>query len=558
MILYLVKLVVDEVSAGTQSSGANASFDKIGLLVLAMGVMALISSLVGVIGTYVQEMQRQLVADDMQNRMHAKSVEIDLEFFENSDYYDTLHRAQEEGTTRPAAIVEHGIGVLRSGLSLTLIAGLVLTLHWGVGLVLLGACVPGALVQLRFSEKLYSWKKSITTTERHAWYSHLLLSGADAAKELRLLGFGELFSSRFSALRESIRLERFVILRGRALAILATQTLATVGVYGSYGFIAFRTFSGLLTVGDLVLYYQLFRYSQELLTDLLRNAAALYEDDLYLLNLFEFLDLKRSVLEPERPHFIPPGREGAICFENISFSYPGTSRDVLRNLSFEITPGECVAFVGKNGSGKSTLVKLLTRLYDPTGGSILVGGVDVRNLETKTLRRQLSVVFQDSMKYQLTARENIWLGNLELDRNDSRIEVAARLAGVEPTLLQLPNGVDSVLGRWFDEGHELSIGEWQKIALARAYLRDAHILVMDEPTSSMDARAEHEIFERFHDLAKERTSILISHRLSTVKMCDRIYMLDEGRIQEAGTHDELHRHGGAYASLFDAQARHYQ
>jgi ATP-binding cassette subfamily B protein len=337
-----------------------------------------------------------------------------------------------------------------------------------------------------------------------------------------------------------------------------TQSVGTLATFGALAYIANQTVHGTLTIGDLVMYYQAFQRGQAYLQNVVSGLASLYEDSLFLTNLYEFLDLQPRIVEPSTPRPLAiPLRQG-ITFEHVRFSYGASDQTVLDDITLTIRPGEHIALVGANGAGKTTLVKLLCRLYDPSAGRITLDGVDLREFDTTDLRRQISVVFQDYAHYQLSARENIWLGNTALPPDGGTIAAAAQAAGADALIDSLPHGYDTRLGNWFDDGHELSIGQWQKIALARAFFRDAQIIVLDEPTSALDAAAEYEVFQQFRHLATRRTTILISHRFSTVRMADRIYMLANGRITEAGSHAELMRQGGEYARLFELQAGNYR
>jgi len=306
-----------------------------------------------------------------------------------------------------------------------------------------------------------------------------------------------------------------------------------------------------------VMYFQAFQRGMGFLQDFLTSLAGLYEDNLFLSNLYEFLDLVPQVAEPRTPAPFPRPMQQGITLDHVTFHYPGGSRPVLDDICLTLRPGEHVALVGENGSGKTTLVKLLCRLYDPSAGVISVDGRDLREFATTDLRREISVVFQDYARYQLTARENIGFGDSRAPATDERIESAARQSGAHPIIAGLPKGYETNLGKWFEDGEELSIGEWQKVALARAFLREAPIIVLDEPTSALDAKAEFDFYEKFRSVAQGKTAVLISHRFSTVRMADRIFVLDKGRIVESGSHDELVRAGGLYAELFGTQARYY-
>jgi ATP-binding cassette subfamily B protein len=342
-----------------------------------------------------------------------------------------------------------------------------------------------------------------------------------------------------------------------ALEVVA-DAVAQVAVYGSFLFVGYRTVMGNLTLGDLVMFYQAFQKGQGFLQSFLNNLAGLYEHNLFISNLYEFLDIPRKVTDPEQPVPPPQPLTEGIEFRNVGFRYPASERSVLEDVNLTIRPGEVVALVGENGSGKTTLVKLLCRLYDPDSGSITLDGVDLRSFMTNVLRREISVIFQDYAHYNLSAAENIGFGNVELSDNLEAIVAAAKHADAHDAIMSLPQGYDTMLGKLLDNGEELSIGQWQKIALARAFLRGSQVIVLDEPTSAMDPKAEAGVFEKFRELLDGRTAILISHRLSTVRMADRIYVLQEGRVIESGTHDELVYRNGTYANLFESQARHYR
>jgi ATP-binding cassette subfamily B protein len=556
--LYLMKLVVDAVTAGLAAADKGAAFSHVASLIVLTGVVTLINSAVASAAGFVSEAQGLNVTDRVQDIIHAKSIEADLEYYEHSQYYDTLHRAQQEAPYRPTKILNGLLQVGQNLISLVAMVGLLVSLHWGVAVVLFITAIPNVLVRLKYAKTMYGWSRRRTPTERMAWYFNWMLTRDTHAKEVRLFELGSLFRNRYREMRRQLRQERLRIISRRSLADLGAQVIAMLGVFGSYAFIAYRTVLGIVTMGDLVMYYQAFQRGQGFLRDVLGGMAGLYEDSLFLSNLYEFLDLKRRIVDPARPQAIPHPMRTGVAFDHVRFRYPDSTRNVLEDITLRIRPGEVVALVGENGSGKTTLVKLLCRLYDPLEGSITMDGTDLREFETTALRREMSVIFQDYAHYNLTVRENIWFGNVALPADESAIAEAARQAGADQVIQRLPHGYDTILGKWFEEGEELSIGEWQKVALARAFLRDAQIIVLDEPTSAMDAKAEYEVFQRFRTLVRGRAAILISHRFSTVRMADSIYVLDGGRIIEGGSHDELIRLGGTYARLFETQAQHYR
>ncbi len=558
LLLYLTKQVVDAVTIGLTVPDKGVAFGHVLFLIGLMGVITLISFLCRSLTGLVSEMQSQIVTDHVHDIIHAKSIEMDLAYYENPQYYDTLHRAQQETPFRPASIVNGLVQFGQNGISLVAIAGLLFSLHWGIALILFVAIVPGIIVRLKYAHKIYHWKHKRTSTERRALYFHWLLTGDEHAKENRLFGLGSLFKNSFHNLRKKLREERIKIGVKRSVGEFITQTSAAFAVLGSFAFIAYQAVQGSITVGALVMYYQAFQYGQKNLWEILRSLAKLYEDNMFLSCLYEFLALKPSVVEPHHPRPTPKTIRTGIVFDQVSFQYPTGTRKVFEGVNLTIRPGEAVALVGENGAGKTTLIKLMCRLYDPSAGKITIDGINLRDFKISELRRKISVIFQDYAKYHLTAQENIWFGNINFPSDDKRIDAAARFSGADKVINSLPNGYDTILGKWFEHGEELSMGEWQKIALARVFLRDAQIIVLDEPTSALDAQAEYEVFQKFRKLTKGRTAILISHRFSTVRMADRIFVLNNGKIIESGTHNELLHHGGMYARLFQTQAQYYK
>jgi len=556
--LYLIKLVIDGVSAGLTAPDRVAAFQGVTLLIIISGCVVLFERIVGTLGGLVGTAQAELVTDRMYEILHTKSAEMDLEYYENSDYYDTLHRAQREAPYRPTRILNGLFSLGQSAISLIAIGGLLLSFHWSVPIFLIVAAMPSLLIRFRFANTIYTWSRRRTPIERKASYFSSMLTEGGHAKEIRLFNLGNIFIERFGNLRSLIRRERLDLLTKRAVADLVTNSGAIVPAFALYGFLAHRALNGLMTIGDLVMFYQAVQRGQSYLQQILGSIADLYENNLFLSNVHEFLSLKPKITTPTRPKAIAvPLREG-IVFHGVKFQYPNSDGKILDAIDLRIRPGEHIALVGENGSGKTTLVKLLCRLYDPTEGAITIDGIDLRELSLEALRSKISIVFQDYARYHLTAKENIWFGNIELPPDEKRIVSAARQAGAHEAIAKLRQGYETVLGKWFENGAELSVGEWQKVALARAFLRGSEILILDEPTSAMDAKAEYELFKKFHKLSKGRTAILISHRLSTVKMVDHIYFLEHGTIVESGTHDELIDQRGKYAYMFERQAQNYR
>jgi ATP-binding cassette, subfamily B, bacterial len=387
------------------------------------------------------------------------------------------------------------------------------------------AAAPGLWVRARQARENYELQRKQTATERSASYIDLTLTNEWFAKELRLFGLGDFFSKRSQALREKLREERMALAKKRTARELITHLFTNAAVYGGLAFIALRAATGAITVGALVMFYQAIQRAQASMQEFLTGMANLYENNLFLRNLSEFLDLQPRIVATKNPKPLPQSIREGIVFENVSFSYPGKKAVVLQDVSFTIRPGQKLALVGENGSGKTTLVKLMCRLYDPTHGRILLDGIDIREFDVNQLRARFSVIFQDFVRYQLTLAENVGLGNVSGMEDRAKIVEASKKAGAHEFVEKFPQGYDTRLGRAFHEGEEISGGEWQKVALARAFLRESPFIIMDEPSSAMDARAEFELFQRFAEMAAGRTAVLISHRLSTVRMADTIVLL---------------------------------
>jgi ATP-binding cassette, subfamily B, bacterial len=556
--LFLMKLIVDAVTLGATSDDKQAALTQVFFLIALAGAIAILIAICNSAATITSANQSALVSDHIQSIMHAKSVQTDLEYYETPGYYDIFHRAQIEAPSRPIRIVNGVVQVARSAVSLMALAALLLSLSWVLGAVLVLAAIPGAIVRRKSADQMFRWQEACTSKQRRAWYLHSLLTGDGHAKEIRLFDLGSIFMSQYRELQEQIRKERLNILYRRSLIELAAQGIAIVGVFVSLGYIAYQAVLGSITLGSLVMYFGAFQQGQSYLNSLMSGIAGLYEDNLFLSSFYEFLDLESKVKEPDNPQTVPKPINEGITLENVNFRYTDSPSLALEDVSFQIKPGQVVALVGENGSGKTTLIKLLCRLYDPESGRITIDGIDIRNFLTTDLRKEISIIFQDYARYNLTARQNIWLGDVECSIDDEKIIRSSQNAGADDVISNLEKGYETTLGKRFDDGVDLSIGEWQKVALARAFLRESQIIIMDEPTSALDAMAEEDVFRKFRTLAEGRTAIIISHRLSAVRMADCIYFLEKGKIKESGTHDELIALDGGYAKLFEVQASHYR
>jgi ATP-binding cassette subfamily B protein len=556
--LYLTKLIVDSVTAGLATPDPAAAFPHVLLYILIAAVIALVLALARSLSELASEAQSMTVTDGVSDILHAQSIAVDLAYYEDAGNYDTLHRAQEESPYRPTRIVNGLVRIGQNGISLLGVAVLILSFSWLIALILIAAAVPTALVRYYYAQVRYRFEIEKTETERQARYYHGVLTSSHNAPEIRLFDLGGLFRNRFKDLRSELREGRLGLARKRTWADVLAQTIGITALFGSYAIIAYTGLTGTITIGDLVMYFLAFQLGLGYIQAILAALAGLYEDNLFLTHFYQFLDLKPAILPPTAPVPVPGLRGQQIGFENVHFSYHGGTKDALAGVNLVIHPGEVIALVGENGSGKSTLIKLLCRLYDPDSGKITVNGIDLRDVDPIAWRKTISVTFQDYVHYFLSAGENIWVGDIEQEQDPARIAAAAHYSGIDPVIRRLPEGYQTKLGHWFYGGQELSEGEWQKIALARAFFHNAGIVILDEPTSSLDPLAEAELISSFRHLLKGRSAVIISHRFSTAQMADRIYLLDKGRLIEQGSHEELLRLNGRYATMFRTQAEQYQ
>ena len=555
-ILYLTKLVVDALAFAVQ--GGEVAFSRVLLLLGLTAGAGLLGSLLGVISGLVAEAHSNRVTVGVLETLNRKSVEMDLRYYEDAVFHDSLHRAQRDAPQRPTAVLNNLLRVAQSGLLVVGIVGLLVTIHWALAVFLFLAVLPALLVRVRHADRYYEWQKRSSQLDRQVGYLGYLLLQPPTAKEMRLFGLGEVLATRYRDLMKRLRGESFDLSKTRGGEDAVAQAVAAAVVFGAFAYIAWRTYQGDLSIGDLVMYFGAVQRGQSAAQGLFSALAGLYEDNLFLATLEEFMAVEPQVAAPLDPEPVPdPIREG-IVFEGVSFHYPGSSRPLLEGIDLEIRPGEVIALVGANGAGKTTIVKLLCRLYDPDAGRITIDGIDLKRFDPVELRREISVVFQDFVHFFLPARDNIWFGDVTQAREGEGVADAATASGADAFLRELRYGYETVLGPLFSGGQELSIGQWQKVATARAFFRDAQLLLVDEPTSALDAFAEAELFEKLRHLVQGRSTVLISHRFSTVRMADRIYVIDEGRILESGSHAELMRQGGRYASLFHLQAAPYR
>ena len=555
--LYLTKLIVDVLAANVDSNDKTMVFNDLILFLSLVAVITITLNICSSLEEMVNAAQSQQVTNYVESVLYRKAMAIDIEYYETPRYLDILQRAQRAAPYRPVEILHHLTLFVQNTIAIVGIVGLLLSLNWIIAGVLFASSIPAMLIKFKYAGKMYRWYQQKTEVERRSSYFAWILTSNVLVKEIRLFNFGHIFIERFIKLKKLLLQEQLSILKKRTLASLVVQIISGIMLLGAYSFIVYQTVQGTLKLGDLVLYHQGFKRGQQSLASLITNLSRLYEDNLFLANLNEFLELKPRLVQASNPQPVPKPIKHGIVFDDVTFSYPGTSRVALKNINLMIKPGETIALVGENGSGKTTLVKLICRLYDVTEGSISIDGLDIRQIEPKTLQRQISAIFQDFGRYNLSVRDNIWLGDIELDPNDGKVINAARRSGADEVIQTLKHGYENILGKQFGEGEELSGGQWQKIALARAFLRDSQIIILDEPTSAMDPKAEEKVFSKFRELIENQAAILVTHRLSTVTMADCIYVISNGSIAESGTHQELMKLKGIYADLFETQAKNY-
>lgn len=548
--VYLTKLVVDGVITAVRNGSSWPNLRHVLLLLTLLGGILLLMEVVRAGINWVRTVQAELLQDHITSLIHEKSVTADLAFYELSDYYDHLHRARAEAWYRPVALLGNLGALLQNSITLLAMGAILIPLGPWLALALLFSTLPAFYVVVHYAFTEYQWRQRSTGDERRAWYYDWIMTTAEAAAELRLFGLGKYFQSNYKGLRQRLRGERLQLTRRQGLAELGASLIALLIFGGAFGWMVWKALQGLVTFGELALIYAAFNQGQGLMRTLLANAGQLYSNSLFLGNLFEFLALKPLVSEGQGK---VANLEVGISFKEVSFSYPDASGKALDDFTMTIPSGKIVAIVGPNGAGKSTLLKLLCRFYDPADGKIEIDGRDLKDLATDELRRLITVLFQQPVHYNTTVRENILYGDLKLDPSNAEIQTAIRAAGAEEIVSCLPQQEQTLLGRWFAGGTELSVGEWQRIGLARAFLRRAPIIILDEPTSALDPWAESDWLERFRELAKGRTSIIITHRFTTAMHADVIHVMDRGRIVESGSHHRLLEQSGLYAESWSRQ-----
>jgi len=551
--VYLTRSLVDGLVAVMGAGDSWETLRPVMILVALLAGIMLLTELLRSFTNWIRTAQAELVKDHIIAIIHDKSVAVDLSFYESSDYYDRLHRARIDASYRPLTLLEGIGGMLQNGITLVAMAAVLIPYGPWLPVALVLSILPALYVVLHHRLCVHQWRLQTTADERRTWYYDWLLTSRETASELRLFGLGDHFKSVYNSLRQRLRGERLQLAKNQSLAELGAATIALFITGAAMAWMVWRALQGLITLGDLALFYQAFNHGQRMMRSLLENVGEIYTNSLFLSDLFEFLALEPHVVNPIHPFPMPSTLKKDIRFDQVTFSYPGSQRTALRDFSLTIPAGQIVAIVGPNGAGKSTLLKLLSRLYDPESGHIEIDGIDLRDLPIESLRRMFTVLFQEPVRYNATVAENIALGNFSAEPGVDEIKAVAKGAGAEQLIDTLPKGYDTLLGKWFATGTDLSVGEWQRIALARAFLRKAPVIILDEPTSAMDSWAESDWLNRFRWLAADRTAIVITHRFTTAMYADVIHVMVNGRIIESGSHHELLVHDGYYAQSWKSQ-----
>ncbi|MBD2091078.1 ABC transporter ATP-binding protein [Microcoleus sp. FACHB-1515] len=555
-IAYVGKLIVDGVVVAAQSGTVSDRWSALGYLAIE-GVLVALQSGANQGLSLGQSMLRMLLGYKVNVLILAKALTLSLAFFEDSEFYDKMTRARREASSRPLSLVTRTFGLVQSTLSLITFGGLLLNFSVWAVLILVIAAIPAFVAETKFAGeafRLFRWR---APEARQQQYLEWLLGNENSVMEVKLYQLGSMLLDRYRNIFNRLYSEDRNLAIRRTIWSYGLGLLSTIAFYGAYVWIVVEAIAGRITLGDLTMYLVVFRQGQSTFSGLLTSIGGMYEDSLYLSTLYEYLEQE----VPEPTGYAKWGHDPSdgLRFESVSFTYPGSDRPALKNVSLHLRPGEKLAIVGENGSGKTTLIKLLTRLYSPDSGRILLDGRNLEEWDLDTLQRRIGVIFQNFARYQFIVGENVGIGDVRHIDDENRWQDAAIKGTARSFIEELPEGYHTQLGRWFQKGRELSGGQWQKIALSRAFMRSsADILILDEPTSAVDAEAEVQIFEQFRAVTQNQMAILISHRFSTVRMADQIMVLANGESIEQGTHEQLLKAEGRYARLFSLQAAGYR
>lgn len=554
-IIYFTKKLIDNL---VDSIGNGLSYENIlptiisGIIILALTIF---SELSNYIANYLSGLQSAIVEDHINDLIHEKSSSVDLEFYESAEFFDHLHRAKNNSATRPIEILENSGSILRNGITLLSFMVLLISYNIFLPLALLTTFIPAFIFIIRNKDLHYNWYLRNTEKERRSWYLSWLLTGEEVAQETRLFNTGGYFRDYYNLIRRQLRTEKAGLEKKEIRDQIYSFCIGLFITISVIFWMFYKAFKGIFTLGDVVLLFQTFNQSQAIARSLLLNAGKIYSDMLYVSNLFEFLELENKIKNPSRPKPIKPENPILIGFNNVTFKYPGSERSVLENFNLEIEPGKLTAIVGLNGSGKTTLFKLICRFYDPDKGSINFNNTDIREYKLDELRSLITAIFQEPIQYNDYLKYNVSYGDIDLLEDLEYIKKANESSTADEIVNKLPDKHDTILGKGFLDGTELSVGEWQRVALSRTFFKNSNIVLLDEPTSSMDSWTENKWVNRLKQNISNKTVVIITHRFTTAMHADEIFLMKDGNIIESGSHIDLINSNGMYSSSWKQQIK---
>jgi len=546
--IYMLKRLVDVVAM----PGYAERREELIQAIIISGVISIVYACIRSLSGYCSELQATQVNHFVDKKIHEHTLQLDFSFYENPEYLDILKRAREAGVDKPYAVVSSLFDVVKNTITITSIGYILISIDWMLLPLLALFVLPILIGRILFSNRGYVMYIKNTGLERQAHYLSSLLTADSFAKEIRTFMLGNYLLSKYIKIKDNLIGQQLSLSRKRTINELLTTGLGTTAFFGVTAYIVFGTLSGKTSVGDIAVFLVVFPQSYSIMQALVAAITRLYQNNMYVAHIFELFKLEPEIENRVSTETMITGAEnGGLVMENVSFKYPHSQDTVLENVSLRVPPGKIIALVGMNGAGKTTLIKLLCKLYEPDAGTITFGAHDIKTYSSSQYRQQISVVFQDFVRYNLSVRENIWFGDITKELSLEEIKKAAENSGANSFIEKFPDTYDTVLGRLFDDGHEISIGQWQKIAIARAFYSDSSLIILDEATSALDAIAETELFNSFRSRIGKRSALVISHRLSTIQQADYIYVMSDKQVIEAGTHDELITRQGTYASLYE-------
>ncbi|WP_341215352.1 ABC transporter ATP-binding protein [uncultured Wocania sp.] len=543
--LYIFKLLIDIIAAPDRGEKTNLAM----LYLAAAGLATMIFLILRALSGYYTQKQAALISEYVDDKIHSIAVALDLSFYESPAYFNTLNRAKNAGPERPAAILTDLFNISKNLLMLIVMGAVLISISWVLMPLLALFILPTLFVRLKFADKLYEWQKFKTPLERKSRYLSSLITGEVAAKEIKAFNLGNFFRSMYIDIRLNLLEEKFRINKQSNINETITNVLAAAGMYSCIAYICISALNGESSIGDIAVFLVVFPQLFGIMQALAGGISSLYQNNIFLSYLFDLFDLKNEMEDPKNPLPVPLNHPN-LTLNNVNFKYPHAEKIALKNINLKIPAGKVVALVGLNGSGKTTLIKLLCRLYDPTSGTIKLGGEDIKNFKADDFRKQISVVFQDFVKYNMSVTENIHFGNIHDEADHNFVKDSAIKSGAHDFIKEFPDGYNTTMGRIFENGREVSIGQWQKLAIARALYSKSQFIIFDEATSALDAKSEQEIFDGLREHIGNRGILVISHRVSAVKHADYIYVMSEGEITQKGTHEKLISETGDYAKLF--------